>query len=136
MSKATELYKKKYLIALAISWALTIVPLLVFGIMGMCDGSVSKTEGISLGFTLIVVLFMSVVNIFQKINMKMTLIWGMMLVFYLCIDNLLAPILTVFICTCLNELVVERSMVFYKRKYNHNKDEDEREKINGKEQDV
>ena len=79
---------------------------------------------------------MSVVNIFQKINMKMTLIWGMMLVFYLCIDNLLAPILTVFICTCLNELVVERSMVFYKRKYNHNKDEDEREKINGKEQDV
>lgn len=136
MTKATELYKKKYLVTLALSWALTIIPLIVFGVIGMCNGDVTTSQSVSLGFTLTIVLFMSVVNIFNKINMRMTLIWGMMLVFYLCIDNLLAPILTIFICTAINELIVEKSLVYYKRKYHHNKDADERENINEREETV
>lgn len=132
MTAATEQFKRNYLITLAVSWALTIVPLIVFAILGMANGDVSTTTKVSLGLTLSLVLGMTVVNVFSKLNLKLTLIWGVMLVLYATIDHFLAAILTMFICTALDEVIVSPMNRYYKRKYLHNKDADERDILNGK----
>lgn len=130
MTKATETFKKKYLICFFVSWGLTLIPLVVFSIMGLCNGGISIVKKVCLGSTLTMVMLMSCVNIFSKLNLKLTLIWGMMLILYLCIDKFLGAILTIFLCTAVDEILVSPLKRYYQRKYRHNIDADEREALN------
>lgn len=130
MTKATEEFKKKYLICFFVSWGLTLVPLIVFGIMGLFNGEISTVKKVALGSTLSLVLLMSCVNIFSKLNLKLTLIWGMMLILYCTIDKFMGAIITIFICTAVDEILVAPLKRYYQRKYRHNIDADEREALN------
>lgn len=132
MTKATEKYRTNYLITFFVSWALTIVPLVVFAILGLCNGEVSVTNKVSLGLTLTLVLFMSALNLFSKLNIKMTLIWGMLFAIYCTVDHFFSAILVMFLCTAVDEIIVTPLNKYYKRKYLHNKDADEREALNEK----
>lgn len=115
---------------MAVSWALTLIPLIVFGIIAMCDGSITSSQKVAVGLTLTFVLAATALNILSKIGMKNTLIWLMMLILYVAIDKLLVPLIVMFICTAINEVIVDRLLKYFKRKYKHNVDADERERLN------
>lgn len=136
MTEATKKYKNYYLILFFLSWALTLVPLIVFAILGMCNGEVTTTTKVSLGITLAVVLVMTVVNISSKLNFKLTLIWGMLLMLYCCVDKFLVAISVMFICTAIDELIVSPLKASYRRKFLHNKDQDTRERLNATNESV
>lgn len=100
----TEKYRKLKWAFFAASLACSVVPVIVFFIIGLANGdiSISKKLTLSLGFCFTI--GVSVVGLIRKHHYRCG-IWVFILVCYIAIKNFAPILLTFGICCCLDELI-------------------------------
>lgn len=123
MSDITKKYRAGYWIFTILSWLLTIGPLIVFTIMGFIQGEPSQK--VTLGITVMVAIVCVILSILMKLHIRST-IFILILGIYVCLDNILPLILTICICTIVDEILIQPIQKMYKSKLTINKEIDKR----------
>lgn len=124
-SKKTKSSKFKYILCKMISFCLTVMPLLIYIVIGLINGDVYKSEKIVLGFSCIVALILTIVNVLLKYHLRSPL-FILLLGLYYAIDNILPLLLIICVGIVLDELVFTPFTKKYKQLYVINKEIDER----------
>ena len=119
----TRKYKNLYIFYRIMSAALVILPLLVYTIIGFCNGDIGKK--ISLGLCLILAIVMVLINVIIKHRVRST-IWIMIIGIYTCCDNITPLLFILAASTILDEFVFEPLAKKYKEKYVINNEIDKR----------
>lgn len=119
----TKSYKVKKNIAFILSMLCSFGPLIVFTIMGLIQGE--GTEKICLTMTAIASIILGVICALRKIHLRST-IYILMIGLWIALDNLLPFIITLMICTMLDELVFTPLHKRWKEDYHTNKQIDKR----------
>lgn len=119
----TEKYKKKYIAFKTLSIVFTILPILIYTIVGFCSGTIGQK--VTLGLCLILVLMMVLLNIIIKHRIRSAL-WIMLIGIYVCCNNIVPLLIVMAITTMLDEFVFEHLCKKYKEKYIINKEIDAR----------
>lgn len=122
-SDITKHYRTAYWVTRILSICLTVVPMLVFCIMGFAQGETK--EKLALGCTITVAVILCVLNVLMKYSIRST-VWILMIGIYLCLENIMPMILTVAVCTIIDEFVVSPLCKSYKTKLTINKEMDKR----------
>lgn len=122
-SDITKHYLALSRLFLALSIIVTVVPLLVYVIMGFVNGEVH--EKITLGISFTVAVLLLAVNIIFKYHIR-SVLWILVLGIYLCLDNILPLLLVVAIGTILDEFVLTPLHKSYKSKAKINVEIDKR----------
>lgn len=123
MSKQTKKYSSLYKMFFAFSIIVTVLPIIVYAIMGFVDGSVR--EKLTLGITLIVAIILTVINLIFKFHLRSSL-WIVVLGIYFCIDNIMPLLLIVAIGSILDEFIFTPLYKSFKSKAKINKEIDKR----------
>lgn len=119
----TKNYKCKMIIAGLFSFLCSFGPLIVFLVMGLIQGE--GQEKIVLTMTLVGALCVAAVAALRKIHLKSTT-YILMIGLWAALDQLLPFILTVAICTILDELIFTPLYHRWKEDYHTNKQIDKR----------
>ena len=119
----TETYRKKYIICRALSILLTLLPILVYAILGFINGSTGNK--IALGMCLLLALIFVLINVIFKHRIRTT-IWIIMVGIYVCVNNIIPLLLLMAFSTALDEFILEPLYKSYKEKYKVNKEIDKR----------
>lgn len=119
----TKNYKFKKNITFILSMLCSIGPLVVFTIMGIIQGE--GVEKISLTLTAISSIVLAVIAILNKIHLRSTT-YILMIGLWIALDNLLPFVITLMICTMLDELVLTPLHERWKEDYHTNKQFDRR----------
>lgn len=119
----TKNYKFKKNITFILSMLCSIGPLVVFTIMGIIQGE--GVEKISLTLTAISSIVLAVIAILNKIHLRSTT-YILMIGLWIALDNLLPFVITLMICTMLDELVLTPLHKRWKEDYHTNKQFDRR----------
>ena len=119
----TETYRKKYIICRALSILLTLLPILVYTILGFINGSTGNK--IALGMCLLLALIFVLINVIFKHRIRTT-IWIIMVGIYVCVNNIIPLLLLMAFSTALDEFILEPLYKSYKEKYKVNKEIDKR----------
>lgn len=119
----TKNYKFKKNITFILSMLCSIGPLVVFTIMGIIQGE--GVEKISLTLTAISSIVLAVIAILNKIHLRSTT-YILMIGLWIALDNLLPFVITLMICTMLDELVLTPLHNRWKEDYHTNKQFDRR----------
>lgn len=123
----TEYTKKQRFIARLtgiISLLLNILPVIIFVIAGFIKGE--PGQKLTLGFTAIIALVFGIINLLFKANLKRTIFWIVMIGIYVCLDKMASIIITMAICTIIDELIMSPIHKHYTTKYKTNKEIDKR----------
>ena len=118
-----ETYRKKYIICRALSILLTLLPILVYTILGFINGSTGNK--IALGMCLLLALIFVLINVIFKHRIRTT-IWIIMVGIYVCVNNIIPLLLLMAFSTALDEFILEPLYKSYKEKYKVNKEIDKR----------
>lgn len=124
MARATKKNKVKYIIFSIISIILWIVPIAVFTFLALMEGDLLYQK-VALSLSVLSVLVMTLVAITSKIQMR-SRVWVMMIGIYICIQNIIAPLIIFAACQIADELIISPLKERYKRKYHINKEIDAR----------
>lgn len=117
----TKKYKNKLNFVRLLSFALTVLPVILYAILGFYNGSIG--EKVSLGIcTLLAVMFV-IINVMFKYHIRSTL-WIMLIGIYICIDNIIPLLITMAASTIIDEFVLVPLIKKYKDKYIINKEID------------
>lgn len=127
MSDVTKNYKTKYTIFNILSICLTLLPMLIYIIIGFAQGSVQ--EKLVLGLTTFVAIALSVINLLFKYSIRST-IWILLIGVYVCLDKITTLLIVIAICTIVDEFIVTPLKKKYKEKYKINKEIDARLPVN------
>ena len=119
----TKTYKFKKNLMLILSLLCTLGPLVVFTIMGLVQGE--GKEKLCLTMTIIAAIGLAIVAVWRKIHLKSTL-YILMIGLWIALDNLLPFIITIMICTMLDELIFSPLYHRWKEDYYTNKQIDKR----------
>lgn len=119
----TKNYKFKKNITFILSMLCSIGPLVVFTIMGIIQGE--GVEKICLTLTAISSIVLAVIAILNKIHLRSTT-YILMIGLWIALDNLLPFVITLMICTMLDELVFTPLHNRWKEDYHTNKQFDRR----------
>lgn len=119
----TKTYKFKKNLMLILSLLCTLGPLVVFTIMGLVQGE--GKEKLCLTMTIIAAIGLAIVAVWRKIHLKSTL-YILMIGLWTALDNLLPFIITIMICTMLDELIFSPLYHRWKEDYYTNKQIDKR----------
>lgn len=123
MTDRTRSCRKNRNILILIDWLLTLTPLIIFGIMGFMNAE--PKEKISLGIMVMISLIFGAINVVMKCNYRF-FVWLLLLGVYICMDNMLPVILTLVVCSFLDEIIVSPIKTHYSTKYLINKEIDSR----------
>ena len=123
MSDRTKSLKKSKNLLTFMDWMLTLAPLIIFGIMGFMQAQ--PKEKLCLGAICMISLIFCLVNIVMKCNYRF-FVWLTMLGIYVCMDNLLPVLITLVVCSFLDELIVIPLKDHYNQRYITNKEIDAR----------
>ena len=117
----TKKYKIKLNICRLLSFTLTVLPVIIYTIMGFMDGSIG--EKVSLGICVILALIFVLINIMFKYHIRSTL-WVLLIGIYVCIDNIIPLLIIMASTTIIDEFVLVPLINKYKNKYIINKEID------------
>lgn len=124
-SNTTKSYRIKYWIAAAVSFLLTVGPLVGYVIVSIINADLTH-EKIALSLSVLVVAILTVIAIVNKINLK-SRIWIILLGIYICLGEILIPLIIIAVCQIVDELVVSPLRAHYANKLSINKEIDKRE---------
>ena len=125
MSTVTKSYKKKRNLFRALSILITILPVLVFTVIGFVEGTI--TEKVSLGICLFLALLFVLINILFKHHIRST-IWILLIGIYVCVRNITPLLIIMAFSTAIDEFILDPLAKSYANKYKINKEIDKREK--------
>lgn len=117
----TKKYKIKLNICRLLSFTLTVLPVIIYTIMGFIDGTIG--EKVSLGICVILALIFVLINIMFKYHIRSTL-WVLLIGIYVCIDNIIPLLIIMATTTIIDEFVLVPLINKYKNKYIINKEID------------
>ena len=117
----TKKYKIKLNICRLLSFTLTVLPVIIYTIMGFMDGSIG--EKVSLGICVILALMFMLINVMFKYHIRSTL-WVLLIGIYVCIDNIIPLLIIMATTTIIDEFVLVPLINKYKNKYIINKEID------------
>lgn len=120
----TKKLKAKYVTAALISLLLNVGPLLVFTIIAFISGT-AIVHKVTLSMTLLLVLIFSIITLVNKTVFRSKL-WILLIGLWLCLDNILTPLIVFAACQVVDELVVTSIKKYYKDRYKINKEIDKR----------
>ena len=120
----TKKYKTKHRLLSLLSLILTLCPILVFTVLAFINGEIHQK--LTLGCTLIIAIILVALNVIMKYHIRSTL-WIVVLGIYTCMDNIMPLLLTIAICTIVDEFIVHPLSKKYKNLYIINKEIDKRE---------
>ena len=122
-TEVTKKYKKRAKWLRIISSSLTVLPLIIYSIIGLVQGPV--THKVTLSLTLIVCIVFTLITTIFKHRIRST-IWILLLGIYMCMKNITPLLIIIVISTILDEFVIEPQAKKYKQKYIINNEIDER----------
>lgn len=125
MSTVTNSYKKKRNLFRALSILITVLPILVFTVIGFVEGTI--TEKVSLGICLFLALLFVLINILFKHHIRST-IWILLIGIYVCVRNITPLLIIMAFSTAIDEFILDPLAKSYANKYRINKEIDKREK--------
>lgn len=125
MSTVTNSYKKKRNLFRALSILITVLPILVFTVIGFVEGTI--TEKVSLGICLFLALLFVLINILFKHHIRST-IWILLIGIYVCVRNITPLLIIMAFSTAIDEFILDPLAKSYANKYKINKEIDKREK--------
>ena len=117
----TKKYKTKLNICRLLSFTLTVLPVIIYTIMGFIDGSIG--EKLSLGICVILALIFVLINVMFKYHIRSTL-WVLLIGIYVCIDNIIPLLIIMATTTIIDEFALVPLINKYKNKYTINKEID------------
>lgn len=117
----TKKYKIKLNICRLLSFTITVLPVIIYTIMGFMDGTIG--EKVSLGICVILALIFVLINIMFKYHIRSTL-WVLLIGIYVCIDNIIPLLIIMATTTIIDEFVLVPLINKYKNKYIINKEID------------
>lgn len=117
----TKKYKIKLNICRLLSFTITVLPVIIYTIMGFMDGSIG--EKVSLGICVILALIFVLINVMFKYHIRSTL-WVLLIGIYVCIDNIIPLLIIMAATTIIDEFVLVPLINKYKNKYIINKEID------------
>ena len=117
----TKKYKIKLNICRLLSFTITVLPVIIYTIMGFMDGTIG--EKVSLGICVILALIFVLINIMFKYHIRSTL-WVLLIGIYVCIDNIIPLLIIMASTTIIDEFVLVPLINKYKNKYIINKEID------------
>ena len=120
----TKKLKRKYIIATILSFLLNVCPLLVFTIIAFISGT-AIVHKVTLSMTLLIVLIFTAITFFNKTVFRSKL-WILLIGLWLCLDNILTPLIVFATCQVIDELIVTPIKNHYKNSYKINKEIDKR----------
>ena len=120
----TKKLKRKYIIATILSFLLNVCPLLVFTIIAFISGT-AIVHKVTLSMTLLIVLIFTAVTFINKTVFRSKL-WILLIGLWLCLDNILTPLIVFAACQVIDELIVTPLKNYYKNRYRINKEIDTR----------
>lgn len=120
----TKKLKRKYIIATILSFLLNVCPLLVFTIIAFISGT-AIVHKVTLSMTLLIVLIFTAVTFINKTVFRSKL-WILLIGLWLCLDNILTPLIVFASCQVIDELIVTPIKNHYKNRYKINKEIDTR----------
>lgn len=119
---------KRYRISFWIFWALHILlnfcPLATYTIIALTEGQLIY-EKVALTMTVFVMLILTIISIINKITLRSRL-WIILIGVYICLGEILVPLIVVAFCQIFDELLVCPLMNHYKAKLTINKEIDKR----------
>ena len=120
----TEKYKRLALLFTCLSILLVVGPFLYYVITALV-GTALVAEKVALASTLVIVGIMTVVSMANKTVMKSRL-WILLIGLYVCLDNIMTPLIIVAVCQVLDELIAAPLAKYYRGKLTISKTMDER----------
>ena len=126
MSDATKTAKLKYIICKTASICLTVMPLIIYIFIGLLNGQIHKGQKIFLGFTCIMAIILTIINILMKYHLRSPLFLTILGLYY-AFDNILPLLLIICFGIVLDEFVFYPLRCKYKQKYIINKEIDKRQ---------
>lgn len=117
----TKKNKTKLNICRLLSFTLTVLPVIIYAIMGFIDGSIG--EKVSLGICVILALIFTLINVMFKYHIRSTL-WVLLIGIYVCIDNIIPLLIIMATTTIIDEFALVPLINKYKNKYSINKEID------------
>lgn len=123
MTDITKSYRNKYRICKILSTLFTLLPIIIYTVIGFLSGTVGQK--LSLGICLVLALIFVLINIIFKHRIRSTL-WVMLIGIYVCIENIIPLLLIMAFTTALDEFILEPLVKSYKNKYIINKEIDKR----------
>lgn len=123
-SSITKHYRLWYWVFFAFSLLCNICPLAVYVIKSLIESD-STPEKVALSTTVFVVLIMTVISIVNKHAMRSRL-WIILIGIYICLDNIMTPLIIIAVCQVLDELVVCPLKHSFQNKLTINKQIDKR----------
>lgn len=121
----TKKYKNKLNLFRSLSFSITVLPVILYAILGFYNGSIG--EKVSLGICTLLAIMFVIINIMFKHHIRSTL-WIMLIGIYICIDNIIPLLITMAVSTVIDEFVLVPLIKKYKDKYIINKEIDARGK--------
>jgi ABC-type proline/glycine betaine transport system permease subunit len=121
----TKKYKKKLNFVRLLSFTLTVLPVILYAILGFYNGSIG--EKVSLGICTLLAIMFVIINVMFKYHIRSTL-WIMLIGIYICIDNIIPLLITMAASTIIDEFILVPLIKKYKDKYIINKEIDLRGK--------
>lgn len=119
----TKTYKCKMIITGILSFLCSFGPLIVFTVMGLIEGE--GKEKIVLAMTMVGAIMIALIAAMKKIHLRSTT-FILMIGLWVALDRLLPFILTVAICTIVDELILTPLYHRFKEDYHTNKQIDKR----------
>lgn len=121
----TKKYKNKLNFIRLLSFILTVLPVILYAILGFYNGSIG--EKVSLGICTLLAIIFVIINVMFKYHIRSTL-WIMLIGIYICIDNIIPLLIIMSASTIIDEFVLVPLIKKYKEKYIINKEIDLRGK--------
>lgn len=119
----TKTYKCRMIITAILSFLCSFGPLIVFTIMGLAQGE--GKEKIVLAMTMVGAIMIALIAAMKKIHLRSTT-FILMIGLWVALDRLLPFILTIAICTIIDELILTPLYKRFKEDYHTNKQIDKR----------
>ena len=120
----TKKLKRKYIAVTILSFLLNVCPLLVFTIIAFISGT-AIVHKVTLSMTILIVLIFTAITFFNKTVFRSKL-WILLIGLWLCLDNILTPLIVFAACQIIDELIVTPIKNYYKNSYKINKEIDKR----------
>lgn len=123
MSEYTNSYKKKYKLCKIFSILFTVLPIIVYTIIGFINGDIGSK--ITLGMCLFTTIVFVLINIVLKHRIRST-IWVILIGIYVAVDNIIPLLLLLTFTTICDEFILEPLSKKYKNKFIINNEIDKR----------
>lgn len=131
MSDYTKGYQIKSRITFWLSIALNVVPMLIFFFCGFSTAEVNQK--VVLSITAVAALILGAIMLLSKAKIGRSIFWIIFLVMYICMQDMLPIIISMGICTIIDELIVSPLHKRWNTDYHTNKQIDKRGNVNEKE---